>query len=193
MEVRAMPVTAMFLPQARKEISEIFEKVLETPSVAVLDLQGDGGFGRARIEAKMLLAPLKNDFGDVNRILGCLQSVGAIGRQPRRFRVTGVTIRELDVPRTASAKMPARVGPVQSWRLPGLQKLRPVFRMPRTPKSRAPESRALARQVFGSWSTTPDQMTAALAATRRRSPSSSATRNASSSAWLAFRRGSQAV
>jgi hypothetical protein len=112
MEVRGMPVTAMFLPQARKEISEIFEKVLETPSVAILDLQGDGGFGRARIEAKMLLAPLKNDFGDVNRILGGLQSVSAIGRQPRRFRVTGVTIRELDVPRTASAKMPARVGPV---------------------------------------------------------------------------------
>ena len=112
MEVRGMPITAMFLPQARKEISEMIEKVLETPSLVVLDLRSDGGIGRARIEAQMLMAPLKNEFGDVNRILGCLQSVGSIGRQPRRFRVTGVDIRQLDVPRAALTEAPALVRPV---------------------------------------------------------------------------------
>ena len=109
MEVRGMPVTAMFLPQAREEISEIIEKVCDGPAIAVLDLQGDGAIGRANLEAKMLMAPLKNDFGEVNRILGCLQSLGRIGRQPRRFRVTGVSIRELQVPVQATPKAPATV------------------------------------------------------------------------------------
>lgn len=109
MEVRGMPVTAMFLPQAREEISEIIEKVCDGPAIAVLDLQGDGAIGRAKLEAKMLMAPLKNDFGEVNRILGCLQSLGRIGRQPRRFRVTGVSIRELQVPVQATPKAPATV------------------------------------------------------------------------------------
>ena len=98
MEVRGMPVTAMFLPQAREEISEIIEKVCDSPTIAVLDLQGDGANGRSKLEAKMLMAPLKSDFGEVNRILGCLQSLGQIGRQPRRFRVTGVNFREIPAP-----------------------------------------------------------------------------------------------
>ncbi|MGR3344641.1 MAG: PAS domain-containing protein [Paracoccaceae bacterium] len=107
MEVRGMPLTSMFLPQARREISEIIEKVCDCPSIAVLDLQGDGAIGRAKLEAKMLMAPLKSDFGEVNRILGCLQSLGHIGRQPRRFRVTGVSFRELQVPVKATPKVPA--------------------------------------------------------------------------------------
>ncbi len=109
MEVRGMPLTSMFLPQARKEISEIIEKVCDSPAIAVLDLQGDGGIGRAKLEAKILMAPLKSDFGEVNRILGCLQSLGQIGRQPRRFRVTGVSIRELQLPVMGKPKAPAKM------------------------------------------------------------------------------------
>ncbi len=103
MEVRGMPTSAMFMPPARQEFSEIVEYVCEQPSIVELSLKGDRGLGRSKLEAKMLMAPLKSDFGDVNRILGCLQSLGPIGRQPRRFTISDVHIRDLGL----AAKTPA--------------------------------------------------------------------------------------
>lgn len=88
MEVRGMPVSAMFLPEARRQLSEVLENIFKQPRITTLTLKGDGGIGRPKIEAQMIFLPLLDDFGDVTRILGCLQSKGRIGRQPRRFSIT---------------------------------------------------------------------------------------------------------
>lgn len=95
MEVRGMPLTAMFTPASRKSLSEALESVFETPQVTTITLKGERTIGRGPLEAQMLLCPLKSDLGDVNRVLGCLQSQGPTGRQPRRFNIEKVSSRPL--------------------------------------------------------------------------------------------------
>jgi hypothetical protein len=107
LEVRGMPATAIFLPEARGEIARVFEKTCAEPGVALLELAAAGGLGRAALRAQMLLCPLLDDAGQVSRVLGCLQTTGSIGRQPRRFSITGVELRTL----TLAAPSPASHGP----------------------------------------------------------------------------------
>lgn len=95
MEVRGMPLTAMFIPDSRATLSEALEAVLETPQITVITLKAERGMARGAMDAQLLLCPLKSDLGDVNRILGCLQSKGEIGRQPRRFEVVDIHSRPL--------------------------------------------------------------------------------------------------
>ncbi|MGJ8617037.1 MAG: PAS domain-containing protein [Sulfitobacter sp.] len=87
MEVRGMPVTALFAPNARRQIADGLEEVFQTPATATLRLTSPGGAGRAMLDARMILLPLKSDLGDVSRVLGCLVSHGEIGQAPRRFDV----------------------------------------------------------------------------------------------------------
>lgn len=104
MEVRGMPLSAMLVPEARARMSEVLEAVCETPQVTTVTLKSDHGIGRAALDAQLLLCPLKSDLGDVNRILGCLQSAGEIGRQPRRFNITDVSTRPLLTDETIASK-----------------------------------------------------------------------------------------
>lgn len=95
MEVRGMPLTALFQPSARQTVADALESVLQRPSVAVLSLEGERGIGRGKLLGQMLLCPLKSDLGDPSRVIGCLQTDGPIGRAPRRFDVTDMTERTL--------------------------------------------------------------------------------------------------
>ncbi|MGH1329478.1 MAG: PAS domain-containing protein [Paracoccaceae bacterium] len=110
MEVRGMPLTAMFTPESRVKISAAMEEVFEGPEIIQVSLRGERGMGRGALDAQLLLCPLKSDLGDVNRVLGCLQSRGDIGRQPRRFEVLEITRRPIIVdpnaPAVASPKKP---------------------------------------------------------------------------------------
>ena len=95
MEVRGMPLTAFFEPEARRKVSDALEAVFERPAVARLDLGGEAGFARTELEGRLLLLPLKSDFGEITRVLGCLGTHGRIGRTPRRFHVTGARVESL--------------------------------------------------------------------------------------------------
>ena len=106
-EVRGMPITAMFVPAARKELGTLLAEVCARPQVSQMVLQGERSIGRPAIEARMLLAPLTDDFGEVNRILGCIQSQGSIGRQPRRFAISNVATRLLAAATNTTAVQPA--------------------------------------------------------------------------------------
>ncbi|MEM6742059.1 MAG: PAS domain-containing protein, partial [Pseudomonadota bacterium] len=87
MEVRGMPMTAFFTPEARKMVSVALERVFADPAIVRLTLSGETGLGRPALDARLLLLPLKSDFGDVSRALGCLVTAGPLGRSPRRFAV----------------------------------------------------------------------------------------------------------
>ncbi|WP_298499367.1 PAS domain-containing protein [uncultured Maritimibacter sp.] len=87
MEVRGMPITAMFLPEARRALQQVLESVLESPAIAKLTLESDSWIARPKLEAQMILMPLKDEHGRPTRILGALQARGTIGRGPRRFRI----------------------------------------------------------------------------------------------------------
>lgn len=105
MEVRGMPLTAMFTAAARKQVSALTEAVCADPQIATLTLQSKGGIGRPSIDSKMLMAPLLDETGQITRILGCFQSKGQVGRQPRRFDVIDAQVRSL----TPIYQMPSEI------------------------------------------------------------------------------------
>lgn len=95
MEVRGMPLTSFFSLQSRAEISATLEHIFDTPAVAELRLSREKRFGRAAFEARMLLLPLKSDFGDVSRVLGVLVADGTLGKGTIRFDIEGSELRAL--------------------------------------------------------------------------------------------------
>lgn len=95
MEVRGMPITAMFLPEARRQVQRALETVFERPATARLSLSGDKGLTRPALDGQMFFAPLKGDDGTPSRILGAFQANGKIGRAPRRFNVRDTEFKAL--------------------------------------------------------------------------------------------------
>ncbi len=128
MEVRGMPLSAFFTPEARTVTSDVLEQVFQSPAMAELTLTAEGGIGKPDIDARMILLPLKSDLGDVSRILGCLSTQGVIGRTPRRFEVTANRVRRLteggaDLPAeepeaTADTPAPGFAEPAESFTPP---------------------------------------------------------------------------
>ncbi len=115
MEVRGMPLTAFFAPDAREKISTALEAVVTTPQVADLTLFSPPGIGKPALVARLFLAPLSNDGRRSARILGCLESQGEIGRNPRRFVVEQVQMRRIVATAGATAapnETPAQTAPV---------------------------------------------------------------------------------
>ncbi|WP_425078266.1 PAS domain-containing protein [Ruegeria denitrificans] len=101
MEVRGMPLTAFFQPDARAQTKDVLEQVFASPAVAELSLTSGGVLGRTRMQARMILLPLKSDLGDVSRVLGVMIADGAIGKTPRRFSLSDTRIKpvsEIQVP-----------------------------------------------------------------------------------------------
>jgi hypothetical protein len=86
-DMQGLPITSLFLPEARPTVIEILSAVFEEPAVARAKLSSPGGIGRRTLEARLLILPLRDDQGDVTRAVGCLVAEGAIGRTPRRFAV----------------------------------------------------------------------------------------------------------
>jgi len=121
MDVRGMPLSAMFLPEARRDIGAAMENVCKTPAVTRLTLTGDKGIGKPGLDAQLLLAPLTDEFGGATRILGCLQAQGAIGRQPRRFGVLNCETR-MNLPQAdAYTRSIARERPMAGFAAPHAQ------------------------------------------------------------------------
>ncbi|MGJ8583123.1 MAG: PAS domain-containing protein [Marinosulfonomonas sp.] len=90
LDVHGMPLSAMFEPAARQGLGDLVEATCAQFNCVTAKLDAPGQIGRAPLSARMFMAPLKSDLGRVDRILGCLQSQGRIGRHPRRFTISGV-------------------------------------------------------------------------------------------------------
>ena len=105
MEVRGMPVSALFDPAARARLAEVLEAVLNTSTIAELDLEADRGIGRPALGARLLLLPLKGATGEADLILGCLATDGQIGRAPRRFVIARALEAVVDAPYMAPARL----------------------------------------------------------------------------------------
>ena len=96
MEVRGMPLSALFDPAARARLAEVLEKVMTKRTIAELDLEADRGIGRPALRARLILLPLKGTAGQADLILGCLACDGQIGRTPRRFVIARALESALD-------------------------------------------------------------------------------------------------
>ncbi|MGY6635162.1 MAG: PAS domain-containing protein [Alkalilacustris sp.] len=98
MEVRGMPLSAMFQPDGRETLGRALRRVFDGPAIAEVSLRGATGFMQPRLDGRMLLLPLRAEDGTVSRILGGLAVTGSIGTTPRRLEVTGLRILPLTVP-----------------------------------------------------------------------------------------------
>lgn len=87
MEVRGMPLTALFGSAHRQTLSEALDSVFDGPTTAHLTLEAPATPTSAARPAKMVLLPLKSDLGDISRLLGALVCPGAPSDSPSRFEI----------------------------------------------------------------------------------------------------------
>jgi len=101
MDVRGMPLTALFAPAARKDIANAIERVCNGPRLADLEIRSRASAGRAQLDGRLFMAPLTSEDGRVTRMLACLQTQGVIGRTPRRFDSAYCATRHLETAASA--------------------------------------------------------------------------------------------
>ncbi|MDE4131781.1 PAS domain-containing protein [Phaeobacter sp. QD34_3] len=95
MEVRGMPITAFFTPEARKQLSAALEHMFDAPAIVELELQTQATRLHGSRGARMLLLPLRSDLGDVSRALGVFVSEGNPTGTSQRFSVTSIEMRTI--------------------------------------------------------------------------------------------------
>lgn len=133
MEARGMPLTALFLPEARAAAGHALDRAFDGPAKVTLMLAGERGIGRGPLDARMVLLPLLDDGGRVSRVLGALEAKGAIGRQPRRFALVESRFAPIAAPAPAVAPAAAPVhGLAEPAPEPFRHKSRPHLRLVRT-------------------------------------------------------------
>ena len=124
MDVRGMPMSALFEPTARNRLADGLEGVFSGPAVLELWLEAERGIGRPSLEGRMIVLPLTGMRGETDLALGCLAMDGALGRAPRRFAIAGL-MSEVIERRTAPQRR-ATTRPDLERRLPDLPPLREI-------------------------------------------------------------------
>ena len=87
LEARGMPLSTVFVPEARQSLADALESAFDDPSIIRLGLGAETGFGRHALAGSMVLLPLRSDLGEVSRLLGGIEMSGEIGRAPRRLKI----------------------------------------------------------------------------------------------------------
>jgi hypothetical protein len=105
MDLRHLPVAALFDPLARPRLAEVLEQVFTAPAVAELALEADRGLGRPALSGRMLILPVVGE-GEAPLAFGCLPTEGDIGRAPRRFLLARALVERLDLPPAAGLAEP---------------------------------------------------------------------------------------
>jgi hypothetical protein len=90
MEIRGMPLSALFDPMARAALEDVLRRLFTGGLAATLVLEAERGLGRPTLSGRMLLLPLLGDDGRCDLALGCVALEGGIGRTPRRFHIAHV-------------------------------------------------------------------------------------------------------
>ena len=88
MELRGMPAYSLLAPDYRDEFTQVLDGIIADPEVVQLQLGSSTGTFGAR-PAQMLLLPMCNADGRINRVLGCLTSEANAFATPERFALLG--------------------------------------------------------------------------------------------------------
>lgn len=87
MDLRSMPLHALFDPDDRAQLDTMIEEVFAVPQALRLTLRGASA--KSNVFGGMLLLPLRDDFGKITRALGALEFLGDAGPAPARLRING--------------------------------------------------------------------------------------------------------
>lgn len=85
MEPRGMPLSVLFEGAGREELASALRQVQQGARV-VLPLRSDKAMGQPVMDGMLALMPLTDSAGRMTRVLGVLETLGPVGRAPRRFR-----------------------------------------------------------------------------------------------------------
>lgn len=113
MDVRGMPLSALFDTMARPALERVLHDVFAGNTAATLLLKAERGLGRPALQGQLLLLPLADD-GPTRLMIGCLALQGQTGRTPRRFNILHVTRETLQTPETRRS-VPAFAEPPASF------------------------------------------------------------------------------
>ncbi len=80
-----VPFTTLFASDCQIEVARAVESVFQNPSILRAELSSNRNIARPKLDAHLLLLPVRNDDGVVSRALGVLHYSGRIGRAPRQF------------------------------------------------------------------------------------------------------------
>jgi hypothetical protein len=100
MEVRGMPLSALFEPMSRGPLEAPLARVFTGDAAVTVDLCAESGIGRPALAGRLLLLPLAGLDGRPDMTLGCLSLTGETGRTPRRLILQRWTAEPLSVTRT---------------------------------------------------------------------------------------------
>jgi hypothetical protein len=104
MEVRGMQPGYLIDDADRLRFERLLNVVMTEPSVVELKLYCESRGGRYR--ATMLLMPLRSDFGEINRVLGCASGQGDAFAAPLVFRIEDVSVTPIEPSAAAEARQP---------------------------------------------------------------------------------------
>ncbi|MFM2389380.1 MAG: hypothetical protein RLZZ437_935 [Pseudomonadota bacterium] len=136
MELRGMPLSALFDPMARAELETALTKVFTGKTAVTLRMEAERGLGRPALMGQMLLLPMRGETDAPDLLLGCLVLRGTAGRTPRRFHILRTTCEALD--QTAPL-----VPPEVARRIPVFAEETVPFRHPETRPSAVPYLRVV--------------------------------------------------
>ncbi len=130
LDMKGLPLSTLFLPEARLRLAEVLERVFTLPEAAELHLEAERSIGRPALAARLLLLPLHSNGGARDLILGCLATDGEIGRAPRRFAIARAVEERLILPDLAEAAPEMIPDPAPAFAEPPVAPLQPGTRRP---------------------------------------------------------------
>ncbi|RED11040.1 hypothetical protein POI8812_02102 [Pontivivens insulae] len=99
MELRSMPMRAIFAPEDTSRLDDILRDALDHP--ASIDLVVEGAIG----QGTLILRPLTDDFGSFTRLLGCIVFDTDGPMRSGNLRIKSVRFQPLTENKRASAAM----------------------------------------------------------------------------------------
>ncbi|WP_184149946.1 PAS domain-containing protein [Amaricoccus macauensis] len=107
MEVRGMQPSCLIDEPDRTRFGRLVNLVMSEPAVVELSLSAQNRAGTYR--ASMLMMPLRSDFGDINRVIGCTSGGGEIFAAPLAFQIDEVAVSPVEpgpAPTPTAAQLP---------------------------------------------------------------------------------------
>jgi hypothetical protein len=108
MEVRGMQPALFIAEEDRARFDRLLDVVMSEPAVVEIRLEAPSR--PAAYRATMLLMPLRSDFGEVNRVLGCMSGEGEFFQPPLAFSLREISINPIDSHEEAQSRRAALPG-----------------------------------------------------------------------------------
>ena len=97
-ETRGLPLSALFVPEARDRLAQLLTRLFSGPATVTLDVSAKPRGAGADIASQMLLLPLRDNGGRISRAIGAFADVGTMrSTKPRRFEIEKVNLHEISM------------------------------------------------------------------------------------------------